>query len=117
MAIQATTTCVVPATNEKVYPLIWISRTRIISEDCNGDTNANVCLRKYRVLEDGTNEFGPEQIEFQIEGVYANSEFDPTQMETLGTMLATATSAQKLGMLSALLISTVEGVAKERNLI
>jgi len=52
-----------------------------------------------------------------INNIFANSEYEPTQIGAMMEMLSTATNAQKLGILQYIVLDTVNSIATERELI
>ena len=118
MPIQTTKPTVVDATVEKTYDTVWMKRLVIESPDPNGEAKANVVLTHYRE-EEGEREEAPEssRIRFTIENIFANSEYDPVQVNTLMQLLAQCTSDQKLGLLNYIILDTIDMIATERDII
>ena len=118
MPIEAKNPVVQPATEEAVYDKLWVKRFVIRGDDLNGDPRIGAVLLPYRELPGGLKEgaVGAE-VTMELDGLYANAEFDKAQLEKLNAVLAKASEKQLIGLALTATLAAIERVAKGRALI
>jgi hypothetical protein len=113
MPVELTTPVVTPALSEALYPYIWFSMIEIQAVDPNQDADVHVVGHPFRILDDGSRELHKgTPIHISINGLFANSEYDPTILGTVGAALAEATLPQLLGTAQYVLFKALDAKLK-----
>jgi len=111
---------VIPAAEEKVFDKVWVRRCNI-QAPLNGEADVAVVLAKYRLVDEGTEderkEAGPKNYKLKVNDLYGAAEFEDVQMSELQTVLAAATTEQKLGIATTALLAAIEALGKDKEVI
>jgi hypothetical protein len=113
MAVTLTTPIEIPPQQAETFDKVWFTHLMVSARDCNGDANVDVEMRPYRTV-NNVNEFAPvDPIRMHMEGLFTQSEFNPTQIASVSEVLAAATVPQLLGLAQVVLYAALEAKGKE----
>ena len=109
MPVEFTTPVVVPAVAEKTFQYVWFTHISIYAQNPVQPASVTVSAVPY----DGAATILPQPIEMKIDDLFAASEYDPTQVGALETLLASCSTKQIMGLAQVVIYAALQAYGKD----